>query len=314
MAGQAKIPFRGISTGKLRRYFDLKNFTDFFKVPLGFLQSLKILGEEKPDLLFAKGGYVSVPVVAAARLLGIPVWLHESDVTPGLSTKICLRFASKIWLSFEESKKYFHGKRIEVVGNPIRKMILNGNREKGFLFTGFSDKKPVVLIMGGSTGAQSLNKIIYEILPDLLKEAQVIHITGPPAKRGATSHRGYKQFEFLDEELADCYAISDLIVSRAGSGGIFEILALRKPMLLIPLPKTASRGDQIENAEVFSSKGFAISVDQEKITPLEFLETIKNLLCNEMLRKRLTENQGKVDFSRAAGIIAQEMLRTSQTA
>lgn len=277
-------------------------------MPIGIVQSLNILRKKRPDLLFAKGGYVSVPVVLAAWLLKIPVWIHESDATPGLSTRICLRFASKVFVSFEESKKFFRAKNVQVVGNPVRKSVLNGDKKRGFELTGFDSAKPTILIMGGSTGASSLNNLVYEILQDLLKIAQVIHITG---RRGAGKIlAGYKQFAFLDEELADCYAISDLVVSRAGSGGIFEVLALQIPLVLVPLPKEASRGDQIENAAIFEERGFAVSVDQEKIKPEDFFGVIKNLLGNEKCRLAMIENQKKSAFKNAAGKIAEELLRT----
>ncbi len=282
------------------------------KVPLGFFESLKILKELKPDLIFAKGGYVSVPVVLAARIRGIPVWLHESDVSPGLANKICSRFAAKIWLSFEESVKFFPGKNVEVVGNPLRREILKGNSEKGYKLTGFSEKHPVVLVMGGSTGAQSLNKLVEEILPQLTKETQVVHITGSASRRypDLRLHRSrYKTFEFLHEELAHIYAIADLVVSRAGSGSIFEILAWAKPMLLIPLPKGASRGDQIENARVFESHGFAVMREQDTLTAEGLFGQIQNLLKNETLRKSMAEHQKRANISDGASRIA-EAIRT----
>lgn len=284
---------------------------DAFKVPLGFFGSLKILKQLKPDLVFAKGGYVSVPVVLAAWVRGIPVWLHESDVSPGLANKICSRFAAKIWLSFEESVKFFPGKNVEVVGNPLRREILKGDVEKGYQLTGFSEKLPVVLVMGGSTGAQSLNKLVEEILPKLTKETQVVHITGSASRSSgsaSTRHR-YKTFEFLHEELAHIYAIADLVVSRAGSGSIFETLAWVKPMLLIPLPKGASRGDQIENARVFESHGWALAREQDSLTAEGLFEQIQNLLKNETLLRSMTERQKKAHATGGASRIA-EAIRT----
>lgn len=303
---RAGITFYGIHAGKLRRYFDFRNLSDLFKLPIGAAESLKILWELKPDLVFAKGGYVSVPVCVAAWLLRIPIWLHESDVSPGLATKICSRFADKIFVSFEESKDFFKHKNIEVVGNPIREFLLKGGKEKGYKFTGFSEKMPVVLIMGGSTGAQSLNKMVEKVLPELLKHVQVVHITGdsyisPPDERGGTFHNShYKQLKFLNEELADVYAISDVVVSRAGSGSIFELLALKKPMILIPLPTKASRGDQIENALVFAQRGWARVIHQDKSTPEDFLKEILYLLNDKKAQARMIESQKKADFSNAA--------------
>lgn len=310
------VPFYGIHAGKLRRYFSLRNFVDLFKTPLGFFEALAILRRKKPDLVFAKGGYVSVPVALAARLLKIPVWLHESDVTPGLSNKICGRFAQKIWLSFPETKEFFESKNVEVVGNPIRKWILKGDASRGYKITGFSEKKPVILIIGGSTGAQSLNKIIFEIMPELLKKAQVVHVTGniSPYTGNATlarkfeSAKGYKRFDFLDEDLAHVYSIADLIVSRAGSGGIFESLALTKPLILVPLPKSTSRGDQVENAEVFEKNGFALMLDQDQLSSERFLNSILSLLENESMRSKMVQNQKKAHYKNAAEKIAKAII------
>lgn len=283
------VPFYGIHAGKLRRYFDFKNFIDIFKIPLGFFEALKILRKLKPDLVFAKGGYVSVPVVFAAWILRIPVWLHESDVSPGLANRICSRFVKRIFLSFEESEKYFEGLAAArlVIGNPIRREILNGSPAKGYKLTGFSPRKPVLLIVGGSTGAQSLNKLVFKILPKLLRKVQVIHITG---KNISTTYNlqpttSYKSFPFLHAELAHIYAITDLAVSRAGSGGIFELLALHKPMILIPLPRAASRGDQIENARVFAKHGWAQMLEQDGLTPEKLLRAIIHFLENPERQK-----------------------------
>lgn len=323
------IIFYGIHTGKLRRYFDWRNFVDVLKVPIGFFESLRILKKLNPDLVFAKGGYVSVPVVLAARFLRIPVWLHESDVSPGLANKICSRFAQKIWLSFEESRKFFKNQNAEVVGNPIRREILKGDKAHGYKLTGFSQKHPIILIMGGSTGAKSLNKLVEAILPQLTKKAQIIHVTGThelsecassyrPRRaqpllskyRFASTH--YKTFEFLNEELAHIYSIADLIVSRAGSGGIFEALAWHKPMILIPLPKTASRGDQIENAAVFEKHGWAMALDQNTLTPSKFLNSIQAFLQNEHLQAAMTERQKKAKFMHAASRIAEAIRKFRQ--
>lgn len=314
------IPFYGIHVGKLRRYWDIKNFIDFFKIPIGFFEALRILRKLKPDLVFAKGGYVSVPVTLAAWVLRISVWLHESDVSPGLANRICSRFAQKIWLSFEESRKWFEGSRIgergtvEVIGNPIRKEMLHGSVEKGYKLTGFSGatkKLPVVLIMGGSSGAQSLNELVKKILPELLKKVQVIHITGfviasHDVRRGEAisprNNKNYKSFEFLHADLAHIYAITDLVISRAGSGAIFELLALKKPMILVPLPRFASRGDQIENARIFEKHGWATTVNQEKISPHEFLQVI----LRELHDKKRHPTQ--IQFTNAAEKIVQSIL------
>lgn len=316
IARECGVPFYGIHAGKLRRYFDLRNFADVFKIPLGFLKAGFLLGRLKPDLVFAKGGYVSVPVVLAAAMLRIPVWLHESDVTPGLANKICSRFAKKIFLSFEESKRFFPHRHAFVVGNPIREWVARGDREEGYRLAGFSKNKPVVLIIGGSTGARTLNEMAFAVLPELLKSAQVVHVTGkhavqqdPPLSGAISGYKShYRQFEFLNKELAHIYAISDLIVGRAGSGGIFEALACGKPMILVPLPSRASRGDQIENAKVFEKNGWAVVLDQNSLTPQRFLDEIKILLNNEDLRRKMADNQKKAGLKDAASKIAEAIL------
>lgn len=338
---ERKIPFYGIHAGKLRRYFDLRNFIDVFKVPLGIIEAFFILKKLKPDLVFAKGGYVSMPVAIAARLLKIPVWLHESDVSPGLSTRFCSRFASRIFLSFEETKEWFEKRgfkcKIEVVGNPVRAEITRGSCEEGFRLTGFSAEVPdtgprklTILVMGGSIGAKFLNDLIATVLPELVKKVRVIHVTGPQmsqsvvfspvapsisqpsASQPSVSHfksPHYRAFEFLGKELPHIYAISDIIISRAGSASIFESLACAKPMILIPLPKSASRGDQIENAEEFGSQGFAKVLDQDTLTPEKFLRLVFEFLENTDTRARIAENQKKAHYKDAAERIAAEIIK-----
>lgn len=312
------IDFYGISAGKIRRYWDLKNFTDFFKVPFGIIESYKILKKLKPDLIFAKGGYVSVPVIFAACALGIPVWMHESDVSPGLANKICAKFADRIFLSFEESRLFFKNARVSVVGNPIREEILRGDLNKGCKFTGFSKDLPVILVVGGSTGARSLNQLVYEILPELLKKTQVIHITGQEAAKFLPSANlektRYRAFEFLGKELADCYAIADLVVSRAGSGSIFEVAAVGRPLLLIPLPRYASRGDQIENAACFANKGFAFALDQETLSPQQLKKTIFEMMKDKVLREKMVQSQKIALQKDAAHKIAQEIFSFQKSA
>lgn len=316
------IIFYGIRAGKWRRYFDWKNFVDLVKIPFGFFEALLILRRLRPDLVFSKGGYVSLPVVLAARVLGIPVWIHESDSTQGLSTRIAARFAEKIFLAFEEAEMSFPrhayrqaGKRksICVVGNPIRREILEGRAEEGYKLTGFSSKKPVIFIMGGSIGAQSLNKMIEEILPELTKKAQVVHIAGEnnviasERQRAWQSHSDfYKSFSFLSaSDLAHIYRITDLAVSRAGSGSIFELLACHLPMLLIPLPRAASRGDQIENAQIFEHNGWARYCLQEELTPKKLLHAILDFLEDKKALAAMQQKQKSADFSRAAKKIAE---------
>lgn len=256
MVEKIGIPYRGVACGKLRRYFSLKNFTDVLKVPVGIFQAQKIIREYKPDVVFSKGGFVSVPVVIAAKLMDVPVILHESDVVPGLANKICARYSKKICISFEESKAYLlkYGKRVVFTGNPVRKSILHGNIEAGYKFTGLDKYRPVILVMGGSQGAEQINNLIRSGVDELLKKFQIVHVRGRGNLDISLHKKGYVQYEYLDEHLKDVYAMCELVISRGGANSLAEIAILKKKALIIPLGTQVSRGDQIDNAKVFVRK------------------------------------------------------------
>ena len=278
---ELQIPYYGISSGKLRRYFDLKNFTDPFRVLKGFGQAKKLLKDLKPDVVFSKGGFVTVPVVIAAKKCKIPAIIHESDMTPGLANKLCLSSASKICCNFPETVNSLPADKAVLTGTPIRHELLNGNKEAGRKFCGFTDDKPVLMVIGGSLGAASVNENIRKILPELLKEFQVVHLCG----KGKTddslkSTNGYVQFEYIQEELPDLFALADIVISRAGANAICELSALKKPNLLIPLSAKASRGDQILNARSFERQGFSMVMEEEEITPDSLLNSIHKLYEN----------------------------------
>ncbi len=272
------IPYYGISSGKLRRYFDLKNFTDPFRVLKGFSQAKKLLRKLKPDIIFSKGGFVTVPVVQAAKQLHIPVIIHESDMTPGLANKLAIPAATKVCCNFPETIPYLPAGKAVVTGSPIREELRRGNRLAALKFCGFTADKPVLLIIGGSLGSVAVNNAIRSILPDLLKTFQVIHLCGKgnldPALTGTA---GYVQYEYIKQELADLFALADIVVSRAGANAICELLELRKPNLLIPLPAAASRGDQILNANSFQKQGFSEVLQEEEITSEVLLSKILTL-------------------------------------
>ena len=252
------VPFFQVTCGKLRRYFSWQNFVDAFRVPVGIGQSYFLLKKLKPDVVFSKGGFVSLPVSLGAWMAGIPLVLHESDFRPGLANKISARFAKVICTSFEGTKKFFEergGKNeIIVTGNPIRKSIFSGDEKEGLRIAGFNRFKPVILVMGGSQGAEKLNKLVREALPVLTKKFQILHIAGKGGIDIGIHKEGYKQFEFLDEPLRHAYAMSSLVVSRGGANSLFEIAALGKKAVIIPLSGEASRGDQIDNAKIFAKK------------------------------------------------------------
>ena len=271
------IPYEGISSGKLRRYFDLKNFSDPFKVLKGLFEAKSIIKKYSPDIVFSKGGFVSVPVVMAAAFLKIPVIIHESDITPGLANKIATKFATKICTNFPETLQYLPKNKAVLTGSPIRKELLSGNREEALKLTGF-DNKPTLLIIGGSLGSVIVNTAIRKSLDDILKEFNVIHICGKGnVDEKLVGREGYLQYEYVDKELKDFFALADVVVSRAGANTICELLALRKPNLLIPLSGAASRGDQILNAESFENAGYSKVIDEEALTNISLAAEISEL-------------------------------------
>ncbi len=271
------IDYYGISSGKLRRYFSLENFIDPFKVIFGLLQAYLIIKKLKPDVIFSKGGFVTVPVVISGYFNHVPVIIHESDMTPGLANKIAIPFAKKVCTSFLETLNYLPKNKGVYTGTPIREDMLQGNKEKGLIICNFDTKKPILLIIGGSLGSQFINSIVRQILKQLLEKFQVIHICGKSNIDDSLNLQGYKQFEYLNNELSDIFAISDIVISRAGSNAIFELLALKKPNLLIPLSKKASRGDQILNAQSFAKAGYSKVIQEEDISEKTLYEAIIQL-------------------------------------
>lgn len=276
---EQSIPYYGIASGKLRRYFDLKNFSDPFKVLKGYGQSIKLLKKLKPDVVFSKGGFVSVPVVLAARHCKIPAIIHESDLTPGLANRIAIPRATKVCCNFPETLSYLPEDKAVLTGSPIRKELLSGNAEAAFSLCKFSDHtKQVILIIGGSSGSRAINTAIRDLLPELIKNYNIIHLCGKGNLDPSLDVvSGYAQFEYANKELADMFALADLVISRAGANAICELLALRKPNILIPLSAAASRGDQILNANSFRSQGFSYVLDEEELTNTTLLEAIEHV-------------------------------------
>ncbi|HWT26614.1 MAG TPA: undecaprenyldiphospho-muramoylpentapeptide beta-N-acetylglucosaminyltransferase [Mobilitalea sp.] len=273
------IPYHGISSGKLRRYFDPKNFSDPFKVMKGYFEARKLIKSLKPDIVFSKGGFVSVPVVLAAKKYKVPVIIHESDMTPGLANRIAIPAAKRVCANFPETVKYLPEGKAVLTGTPIRKELFSGNKIRGLDFCGFTANKPVVLIIGGSTGSRAINESIRGILPNLLKSFQVIHLCGKGnISEHLTGTAGYVQYEYINEELRDLFAAADLIISRAGANVICELLALRKPNILIPLPQGASRGDQILNAESFERQGYSFVLKEENLSPTSLLNAVNDVM------------------------------------
>ena len=275
------IPYYGISSGKLRRYIDLKNISDPFKVIKGLHQARRILRKIKPDVVFSKGGFVSVPVVVGAKSKGIPCVIHESDMTPGLANKICIPCATRVCTNFPETIKHLPAEKAVLTGSPIREELFHGDKAKGLSFCGFDDNKPVILIIGGSLGAVAVNNAVRNILPALLEKFQVIHLCGKDkVDTSLNGTKGYVQFEYIKEELCDLMAAADIMISRAGANAICEILALRKPNILIPLSAQASRGDQILNAASFEKSGYSIVIQEEEVTDEKLLNAVHQAYDN----------------------------------
>ena len=275
IAQQPGVTYYGVSTGKLRRYFSLKNLSDLFRVCAGVVQSRRLIRRIRPDVVFSKGGFVSVPVVIAAAGRA-PVVTHESDYTPGLANRITARYADTVCVTFEDTLQSVGSKGVHT-GTPIRGELYEGSAKRGFAFTGFEGKKPVLLVMGGSQGAQALNDAVRAALPKLTVSFDVVHLCGKGKLDPAAGGPGYRQYEYIAKELPDLLAMTSVAVSRAGANAVFEFLALAKPALLVPLPLSASRGDQILNAGYFARKGFAMVLEQERLNPETLLDAVSDL-------------------------------------
>ncbi|MEM7592057.1 MAG: undecaprenyldiphospho-muramoylpentapeptide beta-N-acetylglucosaminyltransferase [Cyanobacteria bacterium P01_A01_bin.83] len=280
IANIPQVTYFPISTGKLRRYFDLQNFIDIFRVIKGTFQAYCKIRQEKPDLVFSKGGFVSVPVVIGSRLNNVLVISHESDLTPGLANRINMRFAQKICTTFADTLNYLPPNKGKYIGAIVRPELKQGSPERGRAICQFNSTKPVILVAGGSLGSQYINQTIRSLLDVLLETFQIIHICGKNNLDSSLESSGYKQFEYISHELPDLMSLCDLAISRAGSNFIFEFLALKKPMILIPLSKKASRGDQIENAKIFQNKGWAEVILEEYLNQEVLLNSISNVYNN----------------------------------
>ena len=275
------LPYYGISSGKLRRYFDPKNFTDPFRVLKGYFEAKKILKKLRPYVVFAQGGYVTVPVVIAARRLHIPVIIHESDITPGLANKLSIPSASRVCCNFPETIEHLPKGKAVLTGSPIRQELFQGRRDQGLKLCGLQPDKPVLLIIGGSLGSVAINNAIRSNLDELLKTYQLIHLCGKGnLDQSLEGRKGYRQFEYVKDDLKHYFACADIIVSRAGANAICELLALRKPNILIPLGLNASRGDQILNAKSFEKQGYSYVLQEEDVTTDTLLNAVNTVYKN----------------------------------
>lgn len=284
------VSYHAVSTGKLRRYFDWKNFSDPFRVIAGMFQSFSIIRKLKPSIVFSKGGFVSVPVVVGAALCGVPVVMHESDITPGLANKLCKPFSKAICTTFPECAKLLGSKGV-LTGTPLRRQIFSGSREKGLAMTGFDGSRPVLMMIGGSLGAQTVNAVLREALPALTEKYDVLHVCGRGNLDASLENMaGYKQFEYLSDELPDAFACADIMLSRAGSNSLSELMALRKPALLIPYH--SGRGDQVLNANSLKARGLAHVMIQSDMNAQSLAKAIDALYADrELLVQRLSAQE-----------------------
>ena len=290
------IPYHGISSGKLRRYFSVQNFTDPFRVIKGFGEARKLIKDLKPDVIFSKGGFVSVPVVLAGKKCKVPVIIHESDMTPGLANKIAIPSASKVCCNFPETLENLPKGKAVLTGSPIRQELLSGNKIAAMDMCGFTADKPVILVIGGSLGSVIVNNAVREALPELLNHFQIIHLCGKgKTDESLKNTKGYCQFEYIKNELRDIFALADIVISRAGANAICELLALRKPNLLIPLSAKASRGDQILNARSFERQGFSLVIEEEELSKDSLLQAVQNLYDNRSTFMDAMRSAGQQD-------------------
>ncbi|MCR2806997.1 undecaprenyldiphospho-muramoylpentapeptide beta-N-acetylglucosaminyltransferase [Paenibacillus soyae] len=304
------VNYHSISTGKLRRYFDLQNVKDPFRVVRGVLQAYRIIKEQKPNIVFSKGGFVSVPVVMGAWLNKVPVIIHESDLTPGLANQIASRFSTRICTTFPETVNAFNNRKSRYVGPVVREAIFHGDAARGLAFTGFSKSaKPTILVMGGSLGAQKINRMVREALPELTKHFRIIHLCGKGQLDPTSTHPDYRQYEYVNEELPDLLALCDFVLSRAGSNAIFEFLALKKPMLLIPLTKQQSRGDQLLNAASFERSGYCKVLQEEKLTPQTLVSQLREVSWD---KDEYIQNMSRFQQNDALALLHQLITETAK--
>lgn len=312
------IKIKTISAGKLRRYISIKNLFDIIKIPVGIIQSLGIIHNYKPDIVFSKGGYASVPPVIAAWIFKIPIITHESDIVPGLANKIISKFAKKILVSFSVSEKYFSKKKVVFTGNPIRQDILDGDKDRARKIFNLEEDIPTILIFGGSQGAKKINEVVIKSLPNILEKFQIIHICGNKNYKNLkqeiqnldlkNSHR-YKVYPFLTDDLKDSFALCDIIVSRAGANSLSEIIALEKPNILIPLSSSANN-HQYENAEYYSQREMAILLKEQNLSESALEKELLKLLQevdfrDNMIRKIAEFNKDKKN---STSLIAEEII------
>ena len=314
LVGLRGVAFAGIPAGKLRRYLSLRNLVDLVRIGIGLLAALFVLLREKPRVLFSKGGYVSVPPVLAARLLGIPVLTHESDLVPGLATRINSRFAEKVLVSFAESARYLPAHirpKVLHTGNPVRAEVLGGSAREGRRLVGCEAGRPLLLVLGGSLGSRFINRLIGQALPELTLRLFVVHQMGAANFRSSTTS-SYHPAAFFGEELPHLFAAATLVICRSGANTVWELAALGKPSLLIPLTRAASRGDQIENARYFEGRGAAVVLEESQASPRCLVDTVLHLIDDERTLEEMSRRASRLGSPDSARRIARLVAGRSQ--
>lgn len=299
------IPYRAIPAGKFRRYASLKNIFDPLLVLAGFAASFFLLIRYRPNVIVSAGGYVSVPLVWAGWILRIPALIHQQDARVGLANKLMAPFARRITSAFERGYKYFGTKKCVVIGNPVRSDLYQNDKAKALVFFGFSNTVPTILVLGGGTGAQTLNRLVMQTLENLVQFCQIIHATGKGKMATEARHSRYRSYEFLDAEaIAMAYAASDLVVSRAGMSTLTELAYLQKPVVVIPIPGT----HQEDNAHEFTKHNACELLNQKELDPKSFSQILKDMVYDSALLHELSKNIGKVMPRSANRKIMEEVL------
>lgn len=307
---RAGVEFRAIPSGKLRRYFSLRNISDIVRIFAGFFVARKILRELKAVCVFSKGGFVSVPPCFAAASMGIPVLTHESDFSPGLATRLNTPVARVVFVAYEETArriKLSKGARLVTSGNPVRDDFAKADPKRGFASLGVPESSRILLVLGGSQGAQQVNELVVSILDRLLEDWVVVHQTGASAEGIPPARPGYHPVPFIHAELPDILSASDVVMGRSGAGTIWEAAAAGKPMVLIPLAGSGTRGDQVENAAWFVARGAALSLEGNEANPAKLLEILSHLARDRQSRDRMAEASRALGGLDAVGRISTDI-------
>lgn len=309
--------FYGIPSGKLRRYFSFNNFLDFFKIFAGAVSAIFLLARLKPIFVFSKGGFVSVPPCLAAKLLKIPVYTHECDYSPGLATRLNVKSATKVFVSYEQTKTFFSEaiqKKVVVTGNPVRPVFYTADSERGKKFLNIKNdlSKPILLVLGGSLGSKQINELVWNNIDWLCENFIVVHQTGKidehlESLKPKSKDAIYLSYQFIYEQIPDVIAAADVVLSRAGANFLCECAVAGKPMVLVPLSTAGSRGDQLENARFYEKNNAALVLSGDDADSEHLKDTLQKLL-NSADRSNFTRNVRKICGEKKPALIIANLL------